>query len=120
MGVYCYTFRKNTLKAIDSDTGAPVEIGIFAYAYKESFWGSGDYNRMTARAHSMAEKARDANPNVVIATFGDPKNCNLDKGGEMSLYRVCPNMTYFMDTKAPGELIGKLIKEGRKYKFIRN
>lgn len=120
MGIYCYTFRKNTLKAIDTDTGAPVEIGIFAYAYKESFWVNGEYNRKTARAHAAAERAREANPNVVLTTFGDPKSYKFNQGESMDIYRTCPNMTYFMDTKTPGELVGKLIKEGRKFKFVRN
>lgn len=27
MGIYCYTLRKNTIKAIDMDIGAPIELG---------------------------------------------------------------------------------------------
>lgn len=118
MGIYVYTLRKNTFKAIDKDIGAPVDIGITKYAYKESWNSSADYKRMTARMHSMAERARDANPNLVLATFGDPKDHDFSRDG-MTVYRIRPDMTYFYDTKAPGEPIGVLYKRGRKFEFER-
>ena len=120
MGIYVYTLRKNTLKATDMDIGAPIEIGVTAYAYKESWNRSGEYNRMTARMHSMAERARDANPNLVLVTFGNPKDYDFSRGGKMAVYRVRPTMTCFNDTAAPGEQVGYLYKNGRKFEFERN
>lgn len=118
MGIYVYTLRKNTIQAIDMDIGAPVEIGVTKYAYKDSWNGGAHYKRMTGRAHAAAERARDANPNLVLVTFGDPKDHNFDRDG-MTVYRTNPNMTYFYDTKAPGEPIGVLYKRGKKFEFER-
>ena len=119
MGIYCYTLRKNTIKAIDMDIGAPIEIGVTKYAYKESFWTqSKEYKMLTARAHNAAERARDANPNLVLVTFGDPKEHNFDRDG-MTIYRTSPNMEYFMDSKTPGEPVGVLYKRGKKFEFER-
>ena len=118
MGIYIYTLRKNTVKAIDTEIGAPIEIGVTAYAYKESWNRCGAYNRMTARMHSMAERARDANPNLVLVTFGNPKDNDFSKHS-MPVYRVSPKMTSFYDTEAPGELVGYLSKQGRKIVFER-
>jgi len=120
MGIYVYTLRKNTLKATDMDVGAPIEIGVTAYAYKESYRGSGEYSRTTARLHSMADRAREANPNLVLVTFGDPKDYDFSRGGKMAVYRVKPTMTSFYDTQAPGEQVGYLFKNGRKFEFERN
>jgi len=119
MGIYIYTLRKNTVKAIDAEIGAPIEIGVTAYAYKESWNRCGAYNRMTARMHSMAERARDANPNLVLVTFGNPKDNDFDRHGKMAVYRVKPTMTSFYDTEAPGELVGHLRKKGRTFEFER-
>jgi hypothetical protein len=118
MGIYIYTLRKNTLKATDMDIGSPIEIGVTAFAYKESWNRCGAYNRMTARMHSMAWRAREANPNLVLVTFGDPKDNDFSKLS-MPVYRVSPEMTRFYDTEAPGELIGYLYKKGRAFKFDR-
>ena len=120
MGIYVYTLRKNTLKAIDMDISAPIEIGVTAYAYKESWRRDGDYNRTTARLHSMAESARYANPNLVLVTFGNPKDHDFDRESKMAVYRVKPTMTYFYDTETPGEQVGYLFKNGRKFEFERN
>jgi hypothetical protein len=121
MGIYVYTLRKNTLTAIDMDIGAPVEIGVTAYAYKQSWgWNSPEYNRKTARMHSMAERARDANPNLVLVTFGNPADHDFDRYGKMAVYRVKPWLTSFYDTEAPGEQVGYLFKNGRKFEFERN
>ena len=119
MGIYVYTLRKNTLKATDMDVGAPIEIGVTAYAYKESYRGGGEYKRTTARMHSMAERARDANPNLVLVTFGNPKDNDFARHGKMAVYRVSPKMTSFYDTEAPGEKVGYLCKQGRKFVFER-
>lgn len=120
MGIYCYTLRKNTVNAIDMDIGAPIEIGITEYAYKESFWNdSGSYKRMTARLHACAERARDANPNLVLVTMGNPKNHDFDREGNMTVFRVSPTFEYFFDSKTPGEVVGYLCKNGRKLEFER-
>ena len=119
MGIYVYTLRKNTLKATDMDVGAPIEIGVTAFAYKESYRGGGDYNRTTARMHSMAERARDANPNLVLVTFGNPKDHDFDRDSKMAVYRVTPTMTHFYDTGVPGEQVGYLYRNGRKFEFER-
>lgn len=118
MGLYVYTLRKNTINAIDMDIGTPIEIGITKYAYKDSWNRTPEYKRMTARMHSMAERARDCNPNLVLTTYGDPKDHDFSRDG-MTVYRTSPNMTYFYDTKAPGEPIGVLYKRGRKFEFER-
>lgn len=121
MGIYVYTLRKNTLTAIDMDIVAPVQIGIVAYAYKHSWgWDSPVYKRNTARLHSMAEKARAANPNLELVTFGNPKDYDFSRGGKMAVYRVKPWLTSFYDTSAPGELAGYLFKNGRKFEFENN
>jgi hypothetical protein len=119
MGIYVYTLRKNTIKATDMDIGAPVDIGVTAYAYKESWNSSPTYNRHTARMHSMAERARDANPNLVLVTWGNPKDYNFDREGQMAVYRTSPTMEYFHDTSNPGELVGYLYKRNRKFEFSR-
>jgi hypothetical protein len=119
MGIYVYTLRKNPVKAIDMDTAAQINIGVTAYAYKESWNSNADYNRMTARMHAAAERARDANPNLILATFGDPKNHDFDRDGKMAIFRTSPGMTYFYNTGSPGELIGYLFKNGRKFEFER-
>lgn len=118
MGVYCYTLRKNPIKAFDMDTGAFIEIGTFMYAYKESWNDSPEYKRKVARAHAFAEKARDANPNLVIVTIGNPAENDFDKYA-MTVYRCSPNLESFMDTNIPGESIGYLRKVGRKFLFER-
>ncbi len=119
MGIYVYTLRKNTTKATDMDIGAPIEIGVTAYAYKESWNGGAAYNRMTARLHNMAERARDANPNLVLVTFGNPKDYDFTREGKMAVYRTSPDMEYFYDSKAPGDLVGYLFKKNRKFEFER-
>lgn len=119
MGLYCYTLRKNTIKATDMDIGAPIEIGITKYAYKESWNGSGDYNRMLGRVHAAAERARDANPNLVLVTFGDPKENDFDKYPNMTVYRCSPDMESFMDHQPPGPAVGYLYKVGKKFEFER-
>ena len=119
MGIYVYTLRKNTVSAIDADIGAPIEIGVTAYAYKYYWRGdSPSYNRLTARMEAMAGLAREANPNLVLVTFGDPKNNDFSKHS-MPVYRVSPKMTSFYDTEAPGELVGHLRKKGRTFEFER-
>lgn len=119
MGIYIYTLRKTPTKAIDMDIGASVEIGVTAYAYKESWNGGAAYNRMTARLHSLAEKARDANPNLVLVTMGNPKENDFDRYPNMPVFRVSPDLEYFHDTKVPGEVVGYLCKNGRNYEFER-
>jgi hypothetical protein len=120
MGIYVYTLRKNTVSAIDADIGAPIEIGVTAYAYKYYWRGdSPSYNRLTARMEAMAELAREANPNLVLVTFGSPKEHDFDRDGKMAVYRVKPTMTSFYDTEAPGEKVGYLCKRGRKFVFER-
>ena len=120
MGSYVYTLRKNPIKAIDMDINAPIDIGITAYAYKESFWNdSKSYKMMTARAHSAAERARSANPNLVLVTWGNPKDYDFTREGKMAVYRTSPDMEYFCDSKNPGEVVGYLYKNGRKFEFER-
>jgi len=120
MGIYVYTLRKNPIVAIDKDIGAPIAIGITKYAYKVSWNRSADYNRLVGRMETLAENARDANPNLVMATFGDPKEHDFDRYGPMAVYRTSPTMTSFYDTQAPGERIGMLYKSGKSYVFERH
>lgn len=120
MGIYCYTLRKSTIKAVDMDINAPIEIGVTKYAYKESFWSeSKAYKMLTARSHAAAERARNANPNLVLITHGDPKDHDFDRYGAMDVRRVTPDLEYFMDSKLPGEVVGKLYKVGKKFEFER-
>lgn len=119
MGIYCYTLRKNPIKAIDVDNNVPIEIGTFMYAYKESFHSTPEYNRRVARAHSFAEKARDANPNLVMVVVGDPNSYDLENSF-MEVYRCNPTLEYFMDSFSPGDKIGRLYKNGRKFIFKRD
>ncbi len=120
MGIYCYTLRKNTIKATDMDVGAPIEIGVTKYAYKESRgWNDGSYNRMVGKAHAAAERARDANPNLVLVTMGDPKDYDFSREGSMMVFRCKPDMTAFYDGKAPGEHVGFIYKVGKKFEFER-
>jgi len=120
MGVYVYTLRKNPTNAIDKDIGAPVAIGVTKYAYKVSWNRSGDYNRRVGRTEALAEKARESNPNLVMVTFGDPKEHDFDRYGSMSVYQVRPTFTSFYDTESPGEYIGRLYKSGKTYMFVRD
>ena len=119
MGIYCYTLRKNTIKATDMDIGAPIEIGITEYAYKESWNLTKQYKMRTARAHAAAERARIANPNLVLVTTSDPKKHNFDKHGMLAVYRCSPDMEYFYDTQAPGSIVGYIYKNSKKLQFER-
>lgn len=119
MGIYIYTLRKNTIKATDMDIGAPINIGVTAYAYKQSNSGGGAYNRMRARMHALANRAREANPNLVVVTLGNPKDYDFGSEGKMAVYRTSPHLEYFYDTVNPGELIGYLYKRNRKFEFER-
>ncbi len=119
MGVYVYTLRKNPVQAIAMDIGAPVNIGYSKYAYKESWNKTGAYNRLVGRMHTLAEKARDANPNLVMITHGDPKEHDFDRYGPMAVYRISPELESYYDTKMPGGRIGYLYKSGKKYEFER-
>jgi len=120
MGTYVYTLRKNPIIAIDKDIGAPVAIGITKYAYKVSSYHSADYNRLVGRMETLAEKARDANPNLVMITFGDPKEHDFDRYGPMAVYRTSPTMTSFYDSQSPGTLIGFIYKSGKSFIFERS
>jgi len=115
MGVYVYTLRKNTIKAIDEDTGESIDVGVTAFAYKCSWNADGYYKRMTAKMHAAAERAREANPNLDIVTFGDPKD-----GLKTRIYRVKPTLTSFYDTETPGIDVGSIEKRGRKWYFVRD
>jgi hypothetical protein len=120
MGIYVYTLRKNTIKATDMNIGAPVQIGITAYAYKESYSAGGSYNRLTARMHTMAKRAREANPNTVLVTWGNPKDYDFNSPfSNMAVYQISPDMTYFCDTANPGEMVGYLYKRNGKFEFER-
>jgi hypothetical protein len=119
MGIYCYTLRKNPVIVIDKDTGTPAAIGITKYAYKVSSYHSADYNRLVGRMETLAENARYANPNLVMTTFGDPKEHDFDRYGPMAVYRTTPTMTSFYDNQSPGVLIGFMYKSGKSYVFER-
>lgn len=117
MGVYIYTLRKNPTISIDKGTKAPVAIGVTKYAYKDSSYRSAAYNRMVGRMHALADKARDANPDLTLVTVGDPKDHDFIKYGPMGVYKVSDRMSYFLDTKAPGTLAGFIFKSGKSYIF---
>lgn len=119
MGIYVYTLRKNTVRAKDMDTGATIEIGVAKYAYKQSSNRRSDYNRVIGRMHGMAERARWANPNLVLLVHGDPKENDFDRDGKMTVYRVSPELEYYYDTKAPGDVVGYLFKNRGKLEFER-
>lgn len=118
MGIYCYTLRKNTIKAIDMDIGAPIELGTTQYAFKESWNGGAAYKRLVNRMFSLAEKARDANPNLVLVVMGDPKNNDFDKH-KMPVFRVSPEYEFHYDGRSPGDVVGYLYKNGKRYEFER-
>ena len=120
MGIYVYTLRKNPIIAIDAEIGAPIAIGFTKYAYKVSYRGSADYNRLVGRMEALAEKAREANPNLVLVTFGDPKDHDFDRYGPMEVYRDTPTMTSFYDTNIPSDRAGFLYKSGKSYTFERS
>lgn len=120
MGVYVYTFRKQVTNAKDMDTGAPIQIGVTAFAYRYVWMHeSAEYKRTVNRLHNMADRARDAFPNIVLVTEGNPRGHDFDKWGPMAVYRVRPTLTSYADTEAPGEKVGYLYKRGRKYEFER-
>ena len=119
MGIYVYTLRKNPVIAAD-DVGDPVSVGYSKYAYKLAWgWDHPTYKRNTARLHSLAEKARAANPDLVLMTFGEPKEHDFAKYGPMPVYQVSPELTSFYDTRPPGKQIGALHKSGTTYIFKR-
>ena len=120
MGIYVYTLRLNPTIAIDAEIKTPISIGILKYAYKVAWgWDHPTYKRNTARLHTMAEKARAANPNLVLVTFGDPKEHDFAKYGPLPVLRVSPELTSFYDTKSPGRRVGELRKNGKSYIFER-
>ncbi len=123
MGLNVYTLRKNPITAIEPQKSGfkkPVTIGYAKYAYKHAWgWDHPTYKRNTARYHAMAEKARAANPGLVLVTWGDPKEHDFEKYGPMPVLQVSPDFTSFYDTKAPGVRVGELRKSGRSYIFER-
>jgi len=120
MGVYVYTLRKNPIIAIDTDYGKSITLGRVEFAYKVS-WSGGDpqYKRTTARLHSLAEKAREANPDLELVTIGNPKDHDFSKYGPMGVYLVKDHFTSYYDTDSPGKYIGLLHKNGKTYNFER-
>lgn len=122
MGVYRYTLRKNTTKVIDTDTGAPVEIGSTEYAYKYSYgWDSGNYKRNVAKLEAAADRAREANPNLVLIVVGNLREMfNRGDVKETEVYLVGPNYVGHDDTRPPSEkIVGYIRKNGRRYEMVR-
>ena len=118
MGIYVYTLRKNPVIAIEKRHRAPITIGYTKYAYKVSWNGGADYNRMVGRSHAQAQKARDCNSKLTLVTMGDPKEHDFDRYGPMSVYEVSDRMTSFYDTEAPGRRVGCIWKSGKSYEFM--
>jgi hypothetical protein len=123
MGLNVYTLRKNPITAIEPQKSGfkkSVSIGYAKYAYRYAWgWDHPAYKRNTARYHAMAEKARAANPGLVLVTWGDPKEHDFAKYGPMPVLQVSPDFTSFYDTKAPGKRVGELRKNGKSYIFER-
>jgi hypothetical protein len=118
MGIYVYTLRKNPIVAINERSHKPMAIGVTKYAYKHSSgWDRPEYKRTTSRLHSLAEKARDANPDLTMVVVGDPKEHDFYRYGPMAVYQVKDSMTYFYDSKIPGHVVGYLYKSGKSYMF---
>jgi len=116
MGIYCYTLRKNPIVALES--GAPIQIGYFKYAYKYSWMTENPaYARAVGRSHSQAEKARKANPDLTLITIGDPREHDFDRYGPMEVREVSDRLASFMDSQSPGKPVGCLIKSGKAYLF---
>lgn len=111
MGVYCYTYRKET-RRIDGKT-----IGRYDYAYKESFWRSPTQERTLALKHAAADRAISANPNVSLAIVGDFKEAGERK---LSVYDFgSDKRSAFFDTpRIPGKFVGYVTKVGRSFRFV--
>lgn len=115
MGIYCYTLRKNPIVALES--GAPIQIGYFKYAYKYSWMTENPaYARAVGRSHSQAKKARKANPNLTLVTIGDPRAYDYSNG-PLPVHEVSERLDSFMDSMSPGKLAGYLHKSGKAYLF---
>lgn len=121
MGVYVYTLRKNTIKAT-RDLGAAGqamgEIGYMDFAYK--CWNGWDepasFRRAVGRSLAAAERAREANPDLDLIVWGNPKN--HDFGDDyMPVYQIRKTDSVWYDTQDPGKQVGYLSKKGRKYVF---
>jgi hypothetical protein len=121
MGVYAYTLRKNTVKATRDlgDVGQPVgEIGYIDFAYKLWFgWDEpGYYRQQVGRSLAAAERAREANPELDLVVWGDPRKHDFSQG-PMTVFQVSTSSCMWYDTQAPGKDVGYLYKNGRKYEF---
>ena len=121
MGVYVYTLRKNTIKAIRDlgDAGQPEgEIGYIDFAYKSwTVWDEpGYFRRAVGRSHAQAKKAREANPELDLIVWGNPKKHDF-KDGFMEVFQVSKTKSAWYDTEDPGKKVGYLAKQGRKYVF---
>lgn len=112
MGVYQYTLRKGT-KDVDGLT-----IGRYAFAYKLSnrLHETGPYKRMAAIKEAAAERAADAQPDLMFAIVGDWPT----KDDARTVFRIDRAYASFADYHAPGDVVGHLMKVGRGYKFVGN
>ena len=121
MGVYVYTLRKNPIKATRDlgDIGQPEgEIGYIDFAYK--CWNGWDepgyFRRAVGRSLAAAERAREANPDLDMIVWGNPKEHEFNRG-PMAVYQVSKTESVWYDTEDPGKHVGYLYKDGRKYTF---
>lgn len=116
MGVYCYTLRKDT-KIVEG-----LKIARYGYAYKDRFWADGAFNRLTARAHSFAESAqyalKDSVDGVIIGEWEYAKNDKLPIMKVKDLPSCHVDCNSF--NRGDYEIIGYLVKVGRKFKIERN
>lgn len=122
MGVYVYTLRKNTIKAT-RDLGAAGqskgEIGYMDFAYKcwNGWYEPASFRRAVGRSLAAAERAREANPDVDLIVWGNPKNYDFSRDGKMAVYQIRKTDSVWYDTQDPGKQVGYLSKKGRKYVF---
>jgi hypothetical protein len=126
MGLYWYTMRKGT-KVVDVIENPDrstleyhfdaIELGRFAYAYKD-FWmndAPANWKRMAGRAHAAAKRARQANPDVKYYVNADSFKEAAD--GKYPVYQIeKKGMAEFLEENND-KIVGHLSKKGHKYQI---
>lgn len=108
MGVYIYTLRSETKVVTTGDV-----VGRAAYAYKPSFAYEipASLKRSITAYENAARRAEKKVGKVNFMVYGDKFVDGMD------VYAVDETPVIFNDAKFPGTVIGKLVKDGRKWRI---
>lgn len=125
MGTYVYSLRKKHVEA-NLEGIYPIDVISCEYAYKETYvrkgeWGYPEYQRMSGRVCSLAEKAKDHYFNRAQEEFGTTQRDfyfvmgGLEDGNHVyKIHQWLPTTVYDeIPDASPAEKVGRLFKVGR-------